>query len=259
MRQALRTRDERMQMMLSGIAHEVRNPLGGMELFAGLLSEELQALTSAAPTVRPTELPALQGYVQRIQKELRHLQAIVSDFLDYARRPRPQLGAIAIAELLAEVADSVRASTPAAVEIVVTVAAEPTLYVAGDATQLRRALHNLAHNAVQACAAVATTDPRLRTVELLAEPTASGGVLLRVRDSGPGIAADLLAKIWAPFFTTRAQGTGLGLAFVREIVDDHAGHIDLASGPTGTTFALTLPAWPGPLPAPTARSEPGPA
>jgi signal transduction histidine kinase len=69
---------------------------------------------------------------------------------------------------------------------------------------------------------------------------------LVVRDSGPGIPTEALPKIWAPFFTTRAQGTGLGLAFVREIVQDHGGSIAVTTSAAGTSFELTLPASPAP-------------
>ena len=79
MRVHVHARDERMQMMLAGIAHEVRNPLAGIELFAGLLREELEGDA------------AKQGHVAKIERELTHLKAVVSDFLEYARRPRPDL------------------------------------------------------------------------------------------------------------------------------------------------------------------------
>jgi len=252
MRQALRARDERMQMMLSGIAHEVRNPLGGMELFAGLLAEELAATGEV-----PLDVSTAQGYVQRIRKELGHLQAVVNDFLEYARRPRPLLAPLAVADLLAEVRDSVSA---AATEVSVRLLPQDSpAYVTADATQLRRALLNLAHNAVQACAALPADDPRPRTVELSAQPVSLAGdtVRLQVRDSGPGIPDDVLPKIWAPFFTTRAKGTGLGLAFVSEIVREHGGSIHVSTGPAGTLFEITLPACrPACRPASQAASQP---
>ena len=69
-----------------------------------------------------------------------------------------------------------------------------------------------------------------------------------VTDNGAGIADDVLAKMWTPFFTTRAQGTGLGLPFVREIVSDHHGQITVTTGPQGTTFVIELPCEP-PVPA----------
>jgi signal transduction histidine kinase len=122
-----------------------------------------------------------------------------------------------------------------------------------DVTQLRRVLLNLAHNGAQACLALPAGDSRPRTVELGAHlsPGAGGTVELWVGDSGPGIADEVLPKIWTPFFTTRAQGTGLGLAFVREIVHDHGGRIDIMTGSSGTRFTITLPlASPEPSPGP---------
>ena len=227
MRQDLRARDERMQMMLAGIAHEVRNPLGGMELFVGLLREEL----GAAPAPDETSL----GYVARVQKELKHLQAVVSDFLEYARRPRPQLQPARVLDLVREAGESAQATAPPGVRVRIETC-DAALTILADTTQLRRALLNLAHNAVQACATEGV-------VTLSCAPLAGGTrVQIRVTDTGPGIPADVLDKIWTPFFTTRAQGTGLGLAFVREIVADHEGRIAVSTGATGTTFTLELPA-----------------
>jgi signal transduction histidine kinase len=238
MRQDLRARDERMQMMLAGIAHEVRNPLGGMELFAGLLREELDAA--------PSDPAVARGYVDKILKELHHLQAVVADFLEYARRQRPVVAPTALGELLQEVADSAQGSAPAGVAVRVEVdggAGEPPvlpiLPILVDANQLRRALQNLAHNAVQACADVG--DGRERQVTLSCGAVGDQ-VVVRIRDTGPGIPEDVVGKIWTPFFTTRAQGTGLGLAFVREIIVDHGGRIEVTTAPTGTTFTVTLPA-----------------
>lgn len=251
MRGALLVRDERLRMMLAGIAHEVRNPLGGMELFAGLLAEELappaggDAATPASP-----DLNAAAGYVARVRRELHHLQAVVNDFLEYARRPRPQLGTVPLFALLQEVRDSAAASAPPDVQVNLRLPPPELSDVAvqADINQLRRALLNLAHNAVQACAGVASATTPQR-VEIAAEPASPAGPLqIRVRDSGPGIPAELRDKIWTPFFTTKAQGTGLGLAFVREIVEDHGGQISLepstfADGESASTcFCIVLPA-----------------
>ena len=95
MRRGLAARDQRMQMMLAGIAHEIRNPLGGMELFAGLLREELQ------------DDPAKLAHTSRIERELGHLKRIVGEFLDFARRARPELGAVDCAALLSNVQELV--------------------------------------------------------------------------------------------------------------------------------------------------------
>ncbi len=221
MRQQLRSRDERMQMMLAGIAHEVRNPLGGMELYAGLLRDDLAGDAEKL------------GYVKKIERELERLKIIVNDFLEYARRPKPELKPQDLAELLAEVRDLTLASAqPRQVEV--TLDAVPAR-AACDSGQLRRALLNLAQNAVQACPTDGSGRVRLGVART------DGEVLVTIRDTGPGIDAATLEKIWTPFYTTKQQGTGLGLAFVRDIAIDHGARIAVESQPGGTTFTLTLP------------------
>jgi signal transduction histidine kinase len=223
MRGQLRSRDERMQMMLAGIAHEVRNPLGGIELYAGLLRDELGA---------PADADKL-AHLRKIEREVHRLSTIVSEFLEYARRPKPELKPEDLAGLLTEVRELTLAKAqPLGVEV--GLAVEPTR-AACDSGQLRRALLNLTENAVQACPPGGRVT--LGCVRRGAE------VRITVHDAGAGIAADVLAKIWTPFYTTKQKGTGLGLAFVREIVRDHGGSVEVSSASgQGTTFTLTLPA-----------------
>jgi signal transduction histidine kinase len=164
---------------------------------------------------------------------LTQLKNIVTEFLEYARRPRPNLEARDVAEILGEVRDLVAAHAgPRQVEV--TVAAEPAT-AACDPGQLRRALLNLAQNAVQAC-----PDDGSGKVMLGCQKR-NGEVVVTIGDTGPGIAPDLLAKIWTPFYTTKQSGTGLGLAFVREIARDHRARLDVESRPGGTTFTIALP------------------
>lgn len=239
MRAALRCRDERLQMMLSGIAHEVRNPLGGMELFAGLLRDELSGAA-------PPDVAVAGGYVARIEREVGHLKAVVSDFLEYARRPGLMREQVALLPLLREVAESTEATKAQAGAVAVVVAEAPeleALTISADPHQLRRALLNLARNAVQACAGAPPRDGPAQEghqVRLALSATADEAQI-QVSDTGPGIPADVLPRIYVPFFTTREQGTGLGLAFVKEISADHGGSMEVTTGPSGTTFTLRLP------------------
>jgi signal transduction histidine kinase len=220
MRAALRARDERLQMMLAGIAHEVRNPLGGLELYAGLLREGL-----GGQTERLAE-------VARVEREIAYLKNVVSDFLEYARRPQPDLTPLPVGELLHEVAEVARGGDGRAARI--EVEAPEGLTARADRSQLRRALLNLVRNAMMA----AGPDGH---VVLAASPQA-GGVRCEVRDSGPGVPPELCQRIFDPFFTTREKGTGLGLAFVREIVRDHGGAIAVDQAPEGgARFHFLLP------------------
>ena len=220
-RAALHARDERLQMMLAGIAHEVRNPLGGLELYAGLLRDALAG--------QPERL----GEVARIERELAHLRTVVSEFLEYARRPKLEpRREIAVRPLLDEVRELTE--TPGGARV--TVDAPAALTVRADAGQLRRALLNLARNAAAAMQG-------LPGEIVLAARAGAAGVRLEVRDRGPGVPAELREKIFAPFFTTREKGTGLGLAFVREIVLDHGGDVSVLDAPDGgAIFRLDLPA-----------------
>jgi signal transduction histidine kinase len=221
-RAALQARDERLQMMLAGIAHEVRNPLGGLELYAGLLRDALG------------EQPERLAEVARIERELAHLRTVVSEFLEYARRPRLELGPVPMRPLLDEVRELTEA--PADVRVVVDVPAGLT--ARADAGQLRRALLNLARNAAAAMQG--------RAGEVVLAAFSKGDrVHIEVRDHGPGVPADLREKIFTPFFTTREKGTGLGLAFVREIVRDHAGDVGVYDAPGGgAIFRIELPGEP---------------
>ncbi len=219
MRIQLAERDARMQQMLAGIAHEVRNPLAGMTLFAGILQDELP------------EGDERRGHVDRIRKELGYLERVVNEFLEFARRPRPELGPVLLDELLPEIAQL--ASTE---EVTVEVATSG-ITARADHAQLRRALLNLARNAVQAATAAGHTGA---AVKLMA--VASGDELaLSVWNRGKEISPETSGKLFEPFFTTREKGTGLGLAFVREIALDHGGRVDVASADGETTFTVVLP------------------
>src|SRR5580692_3374402 len=222
-RAALKARDERMQMMLAGIAHEVRNPLGGLELYAGLLRDALGA--------QPERLEE----VHRIEREVGHLKTVVNEFLEFARRPPPNLEEVELAPLFDEVRELTRAASGAAI----TVEVPPTLRVRADAGQLRRVLLSLARNA-----ATAARDGRVQLVARIISPEGPGrGVRIEVRDDGPGVPAALREQIFTPFFTTREKGTGLGLAFVREIVRDHGEEVVVRDAPGGgSVFSFDLPA-----------------
>ncbi len=216
MRVALRQRDTELQAMLAGIAHEVRNPLAGMTLYASILRDELPADDERA------------GHVAKIERELGYLDRVVTDFLDYARRPPIERSIVRVAELLREVQPLVATDSCA-----ITVDCASELEVSADRGQLRRALLNLAHNAVQASGTGAV-------VELSAGSEAAM-VWIAVTNTGAAIAPEVAARLFEPFFTTRQKGTGLGLAFVRDIARAHRGEVAMEQVGTQTRFVLRLP------------------
>jgi len=223
MRRQLAGRERALQQMLAGIAHEVRNPLAGMALFVGILRDEL------------AEGDERRGHVDRIARELGYLERVVHDFADYARRSRPELAAVDVRDLVDEVTQLVRADADAAGLAVASDSDD--LRVRADRTQLRRALLNLARNAVQAATGHGGGAPQIR----LAARRRGDDAVLEVWNRGPEIPDDIRGRMFEPFFTTREKGTGLGLAFVRDIAQDHGGRVEVDSGGGETAFRVILP------------------
>jgi signal transduction histidine kinase len=201
----------------------VRNPLGGIELFSGILREELSPGDER------------RAHVERIEREVGYLSAVVTEFLDYARRPAPELGAAPLAPLAAAICELEAAEAERA-GVALTWRVPDGLACRGDQVQLRRALHNLVRNAVQAAG-----DEAPGTVTVTAAAADEPGVVcLTVENSGRPIPDRVRDRMFEPFYTTREKGTGLGLAFVREIVLDHGGTIEVDSSDQGTRFHLRL-------------------
>lgn len=223
MRRDLAARDERMQLMLSGIAHEVRNPLGGIELFAGILRSEID------------EDDERRAHVLRVEREVRYLGAVVESFLDYARRPPPELEPVDAGELITELCE-LEAGEAASRGVALEAVCEGDLECLADRGQIRRALLNLIANAVEAAA----TGAEPREVELSARGERDH-VTIAVTNTGAPIPDDVRDRLFEPFFTTREKGTGLGLAFVSEIASAHESRVELESGPgRRTRFSFRL-------------------
>ena len=219
MRKALHARDEERETLLAGIAHEVRNPLGAIDLFAGLLSEELAGRPEA-------------GHVARIRAELANLSKVVEEFLDYARARPPVREDVDLRLLLAEVVDLAQ---PLASERNVSLSVDGLGRARADREQLRRAAVNLVRNAVEAA-------PVASEIEVVAR-TSEGEAVIEVRDRGAGLGADARASLFRPFFTTKERGTGLGLALAKKVADAHGGTLALEDREGGGTVArLAVPA-----------------
>jgi signal transduction histidine kinase len=221
MRGALESRDRQLKLMLAGVAHEVRNPLGGISLFSGILAEDLKAGAHADAV----------GHVARIQHEVEYLQRIVEDFLAFAREQPLSRSPVAAPDLLTE-ASVLLAADAAAREVTVEVVAEPAVLEA-DGSLLTAALVNMVKNAVQA-------SPPGGKVRVTGRGEGHG-YTIRVEDSGPGVPETERERIFEPFFTTREKGTGLGLPLSRKIARAHGGDLRLVALPGTTTFELTLP------------------
>jgi len=222
-RKSIHERDRHLQMMLSGIAHEVRNPLGGMALFAGLLKEELGD--------HPTGLK----HLEKISTELDYLSRVVNDFLDFARERPLELEEVDPRAEFEQV-EHLSASELQRAQVGLKFEVAPEVrQVQWDRERMRRALLNLVRNAIQA------SDPGGEVAICLNRD--GEHLLLQVSDNGCGIPSQKREQVFEPFYTSRQQGTGLGLALVKKIVDAHGGSISFTTrAEEGTTFTLRLPA-----------------
>lgn len=221
MARSLMLRDEEMQLMLAGIAHEVRNPLGGIELFGGLLREDLE------------DGDPRRKHVDKILKELHTLSRVVNDFLDFARRAPPQLRLTDLRDLLDEVVQLSQRDA-SALEVDVQLHAEAGIAANIDADQMKRAVLNLVRNGIQAA-------PKGGRVRITLAKNA-GATRIIIADNGAGIPKEKRQEIFTPFFTTKQKGTGLGLALVKKAVDAHGGTIlvgDAEGG--GAELTIELP------------------
>ncbi len=223
MRRSLESRDRQLKLMLGGVAHEVKNPLGGIELFAGLLGEELQA---PAPDTQEA-----RSHLSKIQRELEYLKRIVEDFLAFAREQKLNTERLD-AQAWVESACAHLAGEAQGKAVTLKVEAAGGL-VRGDGGLLTSALVNLVKNAVQA-------SPSGTTVEVRGAIEGHHYVV-RVRDEGGGIPPEQQEHVFEPFFTTREKGTGLGLPLARKLVEAHGGRLELTSRPGATEFTVTLP------------------
>jgi len=209
----------------ANIAHEIRNPLAS-------ISGAIEALVRELPAE-----PARDRLVEIVLRESDRLNRIIRDFLEYARPAPMSAHQVNLADLLEEVVVLLEhRSLPPDLKVVREFG--DALPARVDPQQMRQAVWNLCLNAVQAM-------PEGGDLRLGGRPAASGGpapLQLWVTDTGHGIAESDLPHIFEPFFSTKAEGSGIGLALVYRVVQDHGGQIEVRSQPgAGTTFLLTLP------------------
>ncbi len=211
--------------MAAGVAHEIRNPLGGIGLYASLLERDL------------SDRPGQLAFVRKMCVGIRNLEAIVSDILAFAGEVEPHHQAASLRGVL-ERAHCQVAPNAEARGVVLSMnlpALEREAWC--DAGQIERAVINLLLNAIDAAGRGGRAWVRCEP-----EEESDGQCRIVVEDNGPGVPADLVHRIFDPFFTTKDTGTGLGLAIVHRIAEANGGFI--SAGPSnggGARFVLSVP------------------
>lgn len=227
--------------MAAGIAHEVRNPLGSIRLYARLLDQDL------------ADRPAERTTVAKIAAAAKHLDGIVGDVLTFSREFRIRREEVEASSIIERALECCRHDgVPGAGDIPVKVdVADVSLFV--DSSLFIQAIVNVIRNAFEA---MAESEPpssgHVLNISCHRRLVASGKsrrrrmVSIRVMDTGPGVPQDVRARMFNPFFTTRSAGTGLGLAIVHRIIDAHEGRIVVenrqdSDSTNGAIFDLMVP------------------
>jgi len=236
-RERLRDRLATLGEMAAAIAHEVKNPLAGIEVMAGLLRRRIP------------DSPEVQGLVSDIIAEAKVANGIVLEVLEFVRPIRLQVERTSIPQVLHDaVTTAERKASRGGVNVTLNVEEQLPL-IQADHHQLVQVFSNLIINALEALNGSGTIAIAASLGVGYVDAAAAPGrpappptVVVEVADDGPGVGPEILDRVFNPFFTTKPQGSGLGLAIVRKIVDAHNGHIDLASSAgQGTRFRVTLP------------------
>jgi len=236
-RERLRDRLASLGEMAAGIAHELKNPLAGIEVMAGLLRRQV-----------PDSVDA-QSLLADIMSEAKLANAILVEMLEFVRPIRLQVEHTALADVVHQAVTLAETKAPRGnVSVAVEMPADLPM-IEGDHHQLCQVFTNLVANAFEALEGKGQITITVSSGAMEQDPAFGREpqkpvlmVVVDVADDGPGVPEELTDRIFNPFFTTKPQGSGLGLAIVRKIVDAHDGRIDLSSSPAiGTRFRVTLP------------------
>jgi signal transduction histidine kinase len=215
-----------MEELSARVAHEIRNPITAAKSLVQQMEEEPGA-------------PENVEYARVALEELSRVERSVSHLLRFARDEELRMGAVRLADVVDSALESFRERVARHhIELVREVDGRGE--IRGDAEKLRRVVINLVSNAMDA---IEGSHPDGGKVEIgVGENLAGSEVWLRVADDGPGLDAEALSRIWSPFFTSKANGTGLGLPIVKKLVEAHGGSIEATARPGGgAEFVAVFP------------------
>ncbi|MBZ8142398.1 PAS domain-containing sensor histidine kinase [Rubrivivax gelatinosus] len=241
------------------LAHEIKNPLTPIQLSAERLQHRLES------KLEGNDQALLLRSVATIVAQVDAMQRLVNEFRDYARLPAAQMKPLDLNALANEVL-ALYGQAHDRGELVVQLA-EALPRIMGDATQIRQVIHNLVQNALDAVAELAGGRVEIGTARSVGENGELRSVRLFVQDNGPGFPEKVLKRAFEPYVTTKAKGTGLGLAVVKKIADEHHArlrvvnlHADERSDTpiTGARVSLSFSVL-APVPSPESDAGPAPA
>lgn len=223
------------------LAHEIKNPLTPIQLSAERLQMKLEGKLNEQDT------KILERSTATIVNQVTAMKRMVDDFRDYAKTPPAVLSELDLNALIEEILHLYLAGDER--DIIYANLGEGLPHVMGDPTQLRQVIHNLLQNAQDAVSDRPNKDTPAR-IDIITEEihyrssdgTVSNAVQLSITDNGPGFSPKILAHAFEPYITSKPRGTGLGLAMVKKIIEEHGGRIDIKNRTTtnGAKVAILL-------------------
>lgn len=224
------------------LAHEIKNPLTPIQLSAERLQHRL-----AAKLAEDNDRAMLERSVGTIVNQVQALKTLVNEFRDYARLPAAQLAPLDLNDLVTEVMGLYQDAQEAGRLRAELQAGLPAML--GDATQLRQVIHNLVQNSLDAVSERPDGQVVVNTKQSRGDDGTVRALRLVLTDNGPGFADAVLQRAFEPYVTTKSKGTGLGLAVVKKIADEHGARIQLSNlspddpslPPSGARVSLTFP------------------
>jgi two-component system nitrogen regulation sensor histidine kinase GlnL len=217
--------------LAAGLHHEIKNPLAALSLHAQLLEEELAAARTS------DDVKEMLGV---IKSELNRVGGVLENFRDFASLDQMNLNEVNLGELIHR---QVKLITPRAeaegIQVNVHLPDDVGLKLTVDRVRLEQVLLNLFVNAIEAMPAGGALE--IRAARVAMGKAAGNGVRIQVVDHGVGIPENLKGNVFDPYFTTKHEGTGMGLAVCDKIVRQHHGTLEFHSSSEGTVFELTLP------------------
>jgi signal transduction histidine kinase len=213
-----------LKTMSAGLAHEVKNPLNAAKLQLDLLECRLRGQLDDAKLVEPVELA---------RHEIARLTHLLDEFLAFARPPKlspEETDAVAVARHVVELEHSYADQLGASLELTVS---SPAVVARVDRRKVHQILQNLVRNGLEA----AGKSGRVTVAVAIEGPA----LHLRVEDTGQGIPDEIRTRIYEPFFSTKDNGTGMGMTIVHNFVAMHDGKIDITTGPRGTLIDVAIP------------------
>ncbi|HQK48173.1 MAG TPA: ATP-binding protein [Syntrophales bacterium] len=223
--------------LAAGVAHEIRNPLNAISM----ASQRLQREYLPCEEDKGQEFSRLTGVVR---DEIRRLNVIIEDFLTFSRSRRLELRQFSLTEVIQKLARLMGEEARARGVALTVKSAPDALMVPMDVDKLQQALINIVKNALESIDGTGSID-------IVLEKQPGDRAVVRISDTGAGLAPGEIEKIFDPDYTTKEKGLGLGLPIAYEIIRGHGGTIDVQSSQgRGTTFEISLPAQPAPAAAP---------